>query len=85
MKTLKDKFVSPHLWYVVLAYLHESRFQIVYDNHWETYDKESGHPLFYLEWLNYEQFRTVVDAAIKWFLDQSKDITEENIEIYAED
>ena len=85
MKTLKDKFVSPHLWYMVLAYLNESKFQIVYDNKWETYDKVTGLPQFKLGWLNYEQFCVVVDAATKWFLDQSKNITEENIEIYAED
>lgn len=85
MKTLKDKFVSPHLWYMVLAYLHESKFQIVYDRKWATYDNVSGFPQFQLGWLNYEQFCTVVEAAINWFLDQSKDITEENIEKYAED
>ena len=85
MKALKDKFVSPHLWYMVLAYLHESNFQIVYDNKWETYDEKTGLPQFSLEWLNYEQFCAVVDAAVKWFLDQSKDITEENIEKYSDD
>ena len=83
MKTLKDKFVSPHLWYMVLAYLDKSNYQIVYDNKWEIYDKETGCPMFCLKWLNYEQFCIVVDAAIKWFLSQSKDITEENIEKYA--
>ena len=85
MKTLKDKFVSAHLWYLVLAFLHESHFKIVYDNKWEKYDKDSGRPVFSLEWLNYEQFCMVVDAATKWFLEQSKDITEENIEKYAEE
>ena len=85
MKTLKDKFVSAHLWYMVLAYLHETRFQIVYDNKWETYDEKTGFPQFKLEWLNYEQFQYVVQEAIKHFLNQSQDITEENIDKYAEE
>lgn len=85
MKTLKDKFVAPHLWYMVLAYLHETGFQIVYDNHWETYDEKTGMPKFMLGWLNHEQFKYVVQTAVKYFIDQSKDITEENIEKYSDD
>ena len=85
MKTLKDKFVSEHLWYMVLAYLHDTKFQIVYDNKWETYDEKTGMPQFTLGWLNHEQFKYVVQTAVKYFIDQSKDITEENIEKYAEE
>ena len=84
MKELKNRFVSPHLWYFVLAYLDETDYQIVYDNHWERYDKDTGRPVFQLEWLMYEQFKTVVNAATEHFLSSSKEITEENIEKYSE-
>ena len=29
MKTLKDKFVSDNLWYLVLAYMHDTEFRVV--------------------------------------------------------
>ena len=51
MKTLKDKFVSEHLWYLVLAYMHDTE---------------------------------LVKDAVDFFLDQSQEITEENIEKFAE-
>ena len=90
MKELKDKFVSPHLWYMVLAYLHEVQFKWVFDRHLEKYDESEpetiryAHPKWQLEWLDYEQFTELVNDALKHFMEQSKDITEENIVLYAE-
>ena len=81
MKTLKDKFVSDHLWYIVLAYMHDTRFKVV--EKWTKYD-ERGFPMFHLEWLTYEEFSQLAKDAVDFFLDQSQEITEENIEKYAE-
>lgn len=91
MKTLKDKFVSDHLWYMVLAYLHQVRFKWVYDRHLERYDypetipPHQRFPQFQLEWLTYEQFQELVNDAVQFLMSQSEDITEENIDKYAED
>lgn len=82
MKTLKDKFVSDHLWYLVLAYMHDTGFKCV--EKWTRYDKKTGLPEFHLEWLTYEEFAELANDAVKFFLGESKDITEENIEKYAE-
>ena len=46
MKALKDKFVSDHLWYMVLAYLHQVRFKWVYDRHLERYDYNETVPAY---------------------------------------
>ena len=89
MKEIKDKFVSDHLWYMVLAYLNQVRFKWVFDRHLEKYDdnepepQRSMHPKFQLGWLNYEQFTELVNDAVKHFTEQAKDITLENIELYA--
>lgn len=89
MKALKDKFVSDHLWYMVLAYLNQVRFKWVYDRHLERYDYDESvpanqrFPQFKLEWLTYEQFQELVNDAVQFLLDQTEDITEENIERYA--
>ena len=45
MKTLKDKFVSDHLWYLVLDYMHDTRYKVV--EKWIRYD-ERGSPYFIL-------------------------------------
>ena len=90
MKALKDKFVSDHLWYMVLAYLHQVRFKWVYDRRLERYDYSETipayqrFPQFQLEWLTYEQFQELVSDATQFLLSQSEDITEENIEKYVE-
>jgi hypothetical protein len=90
MKELKDKFVSDHLWYMVLAYLHQVNFKWVYDHHLEKYDydesvpKHQRFPKFHLDWLTYDQFQELVSDATKFLLEQSEDITEENIDKYAE-
>lgn len=82
MKTLKDKFVSDHLWYLVLAYMHDTRFKVV--EKWTRYDKKTGLPEFHLRWLNYEEFSQLAKDAVKFFLTKSEDLTEENIDKYAE-
>ena len=53
MKTLEDKFVSDHLWYLVLAYMHDIEYKVV--EKWTRYD-ERGFPVFRLGWLTYEEF-----------------------------
>lgn len=86
MKPLKDKFVSDHLWYMVLSYLNEVRYKWVYDRHLERYDEtvpvHRRLPMFKLEWLNYEQFKELVKDAVEHFENQTEDITEENIDKY---
>ena len=88
MKALKDKFVSDHLWYLVLAYLHNVKFKWVYDRHLERYDESlpvhQRFPQFQLEWLTYDQFQELVKDAVEHFQNQTEDITEETIEKYAE-
>ena len=89
MKELKDKFISDHLYYMVLAYLHQVRYKWVYDRHLERYDYDESvpanqrFPQFKLEWLTYEQFQELVNDAVQFLMSQSEDITEENIERYA--
>lgn len=91
MKTLKDRFVSDHLWYLVLAYLHEVKFQWAFDRKLERYDENEPestrymHPQFQLGWLDHEQFTELVNDAVKHFMAQAKEITEENIDLYAEE
>ena len=82
MKELKDKFGSPHLWYLVLAYMHDTGFKCI--EKWTKYDKVNGLPEFHLEWLTFEEFSQLSTDAVKFFLEQSEDITEENIEKYAD-
>ena len=90
MKEIKDKFVSAHLWYMVLAYLHETDFKWVYDRKLERYDYDESVPVhdrfpqFALEWLTYEQFTELANDALEYLLSTSKDITEETIDKYAE-
>ena len=88
MKALKDKFVSDHLWYLVLAYLHEVKFKWVYDRHLERYDESlpvhQRFPMFQVGWLTYDQFQELVKDAVEHFQSQTEDITEETIEKYAE-
>lgn len=81
MKTLKDKFVSEHLWYLVLAYMHDTGFKVV--EKWAKHD-ERGLPVFHLDWLTYEEFSQLAKDAVEFFLKQSQEITEENIEKFAE-
>lgn len=90
MKALDNKFISDHLWYMVLGYLHDTDFKWVFDRHLERYDYDESVPVhqrfpqFQLEWLTYEQFQELVKDAVQFLLEQSKDITEENILKYAE-
>ena len=88
MKAIQDKFVSDHLWYMVLAYLHEVRYKWVYDRNLEMYDvslpPHQRFPQFSLEWLTYEQFQELVKDAVEYLLGRSEDITEESIDKYAE-
>ena len=90
MKELKDKFVSDHLWYMVLGYLHDTGFKWVFDRHLERYDYDESVPLhqrfpqFQIEWLTYEQFQELARDAVEFLLGQSEDITEETIDKYAE-
>lgn len=77
MKTLKDKFVSDHLWYLVL----DTEYKAV--EKWTRYD-ERGFPVFHLGWLTYEEFSQLAKDAVEFFLNQSQEITEENIDKYAE-
>ena len=69
MKTLKDKFVSDNLWYLVLAYTHDTEFKVV--EKWTKYN-EIGLPVFHLEWLTYEEFSQLTKDAIEFFLNQSR-------------
>ena len=81
MKYLKDKFVPDHLWYLVLAYMHDTRFKVV--EKWTKYN-EKGLPEFHLEWLTFDEFSQLAKDAVTFFLNQSEDITEENIDKYCE-
>lgn len=83
MKAIKDKFISDHLYYLVLAYLHETRFQPVRDMGM-TRQNERGREEFCTEWLDFEQFSKLAKDAIDHFMGQSKDMTLENIDLYAE-
>ena len=82
MKTLQDKFVSDHLWYLVLAYMHATGYKCV--DQYTKYDEKTGLPEFHLGWLTYEQFKKLAEDATRFFLALSEDITEENIDKYAE-
>lgn len=81
MKPLKDKFVSGHLWYLVIVYMHDAGFKVV--EKWTRYD-EKIFPMFHLEWLTYDEFSRLAKDAVDVFLNQSQEIIEENIEKFAE-
>ena len=81
MKALKDKFVPDQLWYLVLAYMHDTGFKVV--EKWTKYD-ERGLPVFHLGWLTYDEFSQLAKDAVEFFLNQSQEITEENIDKFAE-
>lgn len=81
MKILEDKFVSDHLWYLVLAYMHDAGFKVV--EKCARYDEKTGLPEFHLGWLTYEEFSQLAKDAMDFFLGQSEDITEETIDKYA--
>ena len=40
--------------------------------------------MFHLEWLTYKEFSQLAKDAVEFFLNQSQEITEENIEKFAE-
>lgn len=70
MKQLKDKQVSDHLFYLVLAYLDETDCKPIYDRHLEQYN-EDGRPRFSLRDVEYSVFEELIDEAIKHFKNQS--------------
>ncbi|MBO7451720.1 MAG: hypothetical protein J6U54_15355 [Clostridiales bacterium] len=71
MKQLKDKQVSDHLFYLVLAYLDETDRKTVYERHLEQYN-EDGRPRFSLRDVEYSVFESLVDEAVVWFKSQTK-------------
>lgn len=84
MKEIKDKFVPDHAWYFVLAYLHDTRFQPIYDRKLEKYDEKTGFPVFQIGWVDWETFKELLNEAVAYFTEHAEDITEENIDKYAE-
>ena len=73
MKTLKDIKVSDHLFYLVLTYLDETGYKPIYKRHLETYN-ENGRPMFSLRTIPYDIFIELVDEAVIYFKNQSKEI-----------
>ena len=71
MKQLKDKQVSDHLFYLVLAYLDETDWDPVYNRNLEQYN-EDGRPRFSLRDVEYSIFEELVDEAVVWFKGQTK-------------
>jgi hypothetical protein len=84
MKEIKDKFVPDHAWYFVVAYLHQTGFQPIYDRKLEKYDEKTGFPIFQMEWVNWETFKELMNEAVSYFEEHAEDITEETIDKYAE-
>lgn len=72
MKQLKDKQVSDHLFYLVLAYLDETNCKPIYDRHLERYD-ERGRTMFSLRDIEYSDFIALVSEAVEYFKTQSED------------
>lgn len=72
MKQLKDKKVSDHLFYLVLAYLDDVDCKPIYDRHLERYD-ERGRPMFSLRDIEYSDFIALVSEAVEYFKTQSED------------
>lgn len=83
MKAINDKIVSEHLWYLCLAYLDDTNWKIVEEMGLFKTDKD-GWPVFKLESVNYEQFQKIVNAATKYFMDKSVELTLDNIDKYVE-
>lgn len=83
MKALDDKLVRDDLWHVVLGYIVENDYKPVFDRKLEKYD-ERNRPMFKMEWLSYEQYKELLNEAVKYFLDGSLDITEETLENFLE-
>ena len=84
MKELKDKFVPDDIWYFVLAYLNKTSFQPIYDRKLEKYSADTGLPIFSMSWLSYDVFEILAHEAVLYYMQHVEDITEENIDKYAE-
>lgn len=83
MKTIKDKFVPDDVWYFVRGYIEERDFKPIFDRHLEQYN-DKGFPLFTMEWLPYDIFEILAHEAVLYYMQHVEDITEENIDKYAE-
>ena len=82
MKEIKDKFVSDHLFYLVLAYLDATDYEPIYKRKLEKYESNLTPPIFSLTWVDYSVFKELVSEAVSYFESKSEDITEETIEKY---
>ena len=82
MKELKDKFVSDHLYYLVLQYINDTEFEPIYKRHLERYESNLTPPTFSLSWVDYSVFKELVSEAVSYFESKSEEITEETIEKY---
>ena len=79
MKTLKDKFVSDCLWYLVVDYMNDTRYKVV--EKWIRYD-ERGSPIFHLEWLTYEEFSQLVKFDYRGLIEEGLAIDVTGLKIY---
>jgi len=84
MKAIKDKFVPDDIWYFVLGYLNRTMYQPIYDRKLEKYDPKTGFPMFTMDWLPYDVFEVLAHEAVLYYMHHAEDITEENIDKYAE-
>lgn len=90
MKEIKDRFVRSNAWYFIIGYLNDTRYEPILSRHLEKYDENIkdmyGHPTwrFYMEDMDFELFKELLQEAIEYYASGALEITEETIDKYAE-
>lgn len=90
MKEIKDRFVPANLWYFVCGYLNDTRYQPIFDRHLERYDEKvlgpygKPAPQYQMAWMDFELFQELAKEAVEYYASNAVEITEENIDKYAE-
>jgi len=72
MKQLKDKQVSDHLFYLVLAYLDETDWKPVFNRHLEQYNEDGRPVVSLMRSVEYSVFEELIGEAVVWFKSQTK-------------
>ena len=82
MKEFKDALISDNIHYFLLGYLHDTKFEPIYKRKLEKYDEKTGFPQFRTEWLTKEQVFELLQEALDFYKNDTKEISLENIETY---
>ena len=82
MKEFKDALILDNVHYFLLGYLHDTGFEPIYRRKLEKYDEKSGFPIFKSSWLTKDQVFELLQEAIEYYKNNTKEISLENIDKY---